>query len=156
MPPSCRAPWLCTPGRGTKWTSPARCLPTPVPQSHGSEMVSCCQAPTTAISRSTTAPLPATWRWAGHGSAAGWKGSLTIDGLLDAAKILLASRHVLSWEPLAGAELELQPSPCVSWATPEPGRQSAFFHGPFSVLLSGLRLGWSQWFLFYNLYSLLI
>lgn len=73
MPPSCRAPWLCTPGRGTKWISPARCLPTPVPQSHGSEMVSCCQAPTTAISRSTTAPLPATWRWAGHGPAAGWK-----------------------------------------------------------------------------------
>lgn len=63
MPPSFRALWLCTLGRATRWTSPARCLPTPVPQSRGSETASCCQAPTTATSRSTTPRPPATWRW---------------------------------------------------------------------------------------------
>lgn len=77
----------------------------------------------------------------GTGQRQGGKGSLTIDGLLSAAKILLASRgHVLSGEPLAGEEFKLQLSPCVSWATPGPGKQSVFFQSPFSVLLSGLRL----------------
>lgn len=126
MPPSCRAPWLCTLGRGTRWTSPARYLPTPVPQSHGSEMVSCCPAPTTAISRSTTHPLPATWRWVGWQQGTGWRRhSLTIDGLLYAAKIPLASLVC----PELGATSQrrnwaLAQPPFSPWATSGPGRQS--------------------------------
>ena len=109
MPPSCRALWLCTLGRGTRWTSPVRCLPTPVPLSRGSEMVSCCPAPTTPTSRSTTPHLPATWRWGGVGAGARCRSRLSVDRLLGTADILsLASlAHPGQWSHSLGKKASL-------------------------------------------------